>query len=88
MSQVIAQIGLPLIAVLVPMIVALFKKALPQIPKPLLPLLAAVLGVIGDLAASYLSGAPSNSVLGALLGFGGVGLRELIDQMRKAVAEA
>lgn len=88
MSQLIGQIGLPLIAVLVPLVVALFKKALPQIPKPLLPLLAAVLGVIGDLATSYLSGAPSNTIVGALVGFGGVGLRELIDQMKKAVAEA
>ncbi len=88
MSQLIGQIGLPLIAVLVPLVVALFKEALPQIPKPLLPLLAAVLGVIGDLATSYLSGAPSNTIVGALVGFGGVGLRELIDQMKKAVAEA
>jgi hypothetical protein len=84
-AAIVNQIGLPLIAVLVPIAVAAFKKLLPSVPSWALPLLAPVLGAAGDLLLGLLAGVPSNGAVGALAGLAGVGVREVVDQAKKAL---
>lgn len=73
---------LALIPVIVPAILAVAKFFIPHLPKVSLPILAIVLGAAAEFALSHTVGA--NTVLGAILGSAGVGLRELVDQLRKA----
>lgn len=73
-----------LIPVLVPLMIAAGKVLVPRIPGWLLPILAPVLGGIVDAAAAYASGGTANPVLSMALGSAGVGLREIVDQMRRA----
>lgn len=85
MEDLIQQIGLPLIAVLVPLVVGLFKKIVPDIPKWMLPVLAGLLGPVFDLGIAAISGAEFSGIAGALAGLAGVGLREVKDQVVKAL---
>jgi hypothetical protein len=71
-----------LIPVLVPVILALLKHFLPRLPKLWLPILAPVLGAAIEALASGEFGAGTS--LGAALGAAGVGLREILDQLRKS----
>jgi hypothetical protein len=74
------------IAVVVPLLVALLKKLVPKIPKPLLPIGATVLGVISDWLLAKAGALPHTSLaLGALAGASGVGVREILDQLKTAV---
>jgi hypothetical protein len=73
-----------IIPVVVPAAIALFKQLLPQIPKPWLPVLAPVLGAVIEVAATRQVGA--GTAAGAALGAAGVGLREIVDQLRKAAS--
>lgn len=68
-----------LIPVLVPVLVGAAKPLLSKVPKVFTPLVAAALGV----ASTFLTGAPFGA--GALAGLAGVGVREVVDQLRKAV---
>jgi hypothetical protein len=79
------QIGLPLIAVLVPIVIAAFKALIPRIPTWALPLIAPLLGAGGDVAIGVLAGVESSGLAGALAGLAGVGVREVVDQARKAL---
>jgi hypothetical protein len=72
-----------LIPVLVPVIIAGVKWALPKIPPIALPILAPVLGAGLDIVLHYAGVTSSNGVLGAVLGAAGVGLREVVDQVKK-----
>lgn len=87
MEDLIQQIGLPLIAVLVPLVVGGFKKLLPNVPTVLLPILAALLGPVFELGISYVTMAEFTGVAGALMGLAGVGLREVKDQVVKSVQD-
>lgn len=71
--------------VLVPLIIAGFKKLLPEIPSVLLPLIAVLLGIVGGVITQYATGLTGNIWLSALLGIAGVGVRELVDQMKQQV---
>lgn len=71
-----------LIPVLVPLLIALLKGWAPKIPKRLLPIIAPLLGGVADAAIAWASGGTPNPLLGAALGSAGVGLREVVDQMR------
>lgn len=84
-AALINDIGLPLIAALVPVIVAAFKTLLPKVPTFLLPLLAPILGAAGDLLLGLLAGVPATGWKGALAGLAGVGVREIVDQTKKAL---
>lgn len=84
-AALINDIGLPLIAAVVPVIVAAFKKLLPKVPTFLLPLLAPLLGAAGDFLLSLLAGVPATGWKGALAGLAGVGVREIVDQTKKAL---
>ncbi len=73
------------IPVAVPVALALFKHFLPRLPRPWLPILAPLLGAVVEILDSGQFG--SGTALAAALGSAGVGLRELVDQLRKALCE-
>jgi hypothetical protein len=87
-AAIINDIGLPLIAVIVPLIVAAFKKVVPDIPSFLLPVIAPVLGAGGGLLLAWLASVPGGGWKGAAAGLAGVGVRELVDQLKKALPAA
>lgn len=68
----------------VPILLYIVKLLIPKIPKWLIPILAPVLGGLVDAAIAYGSGGTANPIVGAFLGSAGVGLREIIDQLKKA----
>jgi len=72
------------IAALVPILVFGLKCVATRLPKPLIPPLAAFLGAALDWAGTLATNAAPNPAAGALAGFAGVGLRELIDQVKKS----
>lgn len=71
-----------LIPLLVPLVIAIFKYFLPDVPTVVLPILAPIIGALIDFVASKATGAASNPLLSAALGSAGVGLREIYDQVR------
>lgn len=73
---------------LVPLIIALFKKVAPSIPSWALPVIAPVLGMLGNVITSYATGHSLNLVAAAALGLAGVGIREIKDQLVPAAAPA
>lgn len=73
---------LALIPVLVPLIIAIGKWALPKVPAWILPILAPALGALVDFLTTWATGATSSPALGAILGSAGVGVRELLDQVK------
>jgi hypothetical protein len=72
-----------LIPVAVPVVIAGVKLALPKIPSVVLPVLAPVLGAALEIVLHYSGLVDGNGVLGAVLGAAGVGLREVVDQVKK-----
>jgi hypothetical protein len=66
--------------------VAAIKRYVPGLPKAALPVLAPVLGALGEILGYYAGIASGNPMTGALLGATGVCLREAYDQTRKAMA--
>lgn len=74
------------IPVVVPLLIMVIKLLLPKIPSAWWPVVAPVIGVIADFAGSQVSGLEGNPALGALLGSAGVGLREVVDQLKKGMA--
>lgn len=85
LAALIPQIGLPLIAVVVPLAIGAFKKLIPSIPTMFLPIIAPVLGALLDLGLAYLASIPATGLAGALAGLAGVGVREIKDQATKAL---
>lgn len=67
------------LALFAPVLVAMVKKATDKLPSWSLPVLSTVLGAI----MSALSG--GDLVAGAAAGLAGVGIREVVDQGKKAV---
>jgi len=49
---------------------------------------ALVLGPLGELGVSWITGLATTGWQGALAGLAGVGIREIVDQAKKAVTEA
>src|SRR3546814_12904413 len=74
MEDLIQQIGLPIIAILVPLVIALIKKGIPPIPTFLLPIIAAALGPAFDLGIAALAGIETTGVLAVVAGLAGFGL--------------
>lgn len=77
-----------LIPIVTPLIIAGLKKAAEQLgtklPKPLIPVAAAVIGAMLDLLEN-LTDIPgvASGLDGPLLGLAGVGVREVYDQIKK-----
>lgn len=77
-----------LIPLLVPVLIALVKWFVPQIPKPLLPWLAPVFGMLVGWIDNAAGVSGSNVILSAVLGAAGVAVREAFDQAKKGMAPA
>jgi hypothetical protein len=77
------QVVIPL---LVPLAIAFLKLILPRVPSAWIPVLAPILGMLADLAAAKATGGVSSPMIGAVLGSAGVGLREVVDQLRKSTS--
>jgi hypothetical protein len=72
-----------LIPVLVPMLIAVVKGLVPNVPVWLLPILAPILGAGADILLHFSTGGQSDPSVGAALGMAGVGVREIVDQLNK-----
>lgn len=72
-----------LLPLVVPLLLGLLKSAIPNIPDHYLPLLAPLLGALGDYLLQLAGGGGVGPLYGALLGSAGVGVREAVDQMKK-----
>lgn len=72
----------PLVMLAAPSAVALVKKFGPKIPKLLLPVVSSVIGA----GIGYVT--DLGSVHGGLLGLAGVGVREILDQVKQALPAA
>ena len=79
--QSLGAIIMPMIAVLVPLAVAGIKKIVPNIPSPLLPIAATLLGLMATLCSNLAGATSINPMWGLLLGAAGVGVREIKDQV-------
>ncbi len=81
-----ATVWTALIPLIVPVAIMLLKTFLPKLPTVALPILAPILGAGADIALHF-AGVPSvGAVWGAVLGSAGVGLREIADQLKQAIA--
>lgn len=80
-------IGTQMIPIAVPILIALLKtKVLPSVPGWALPILAGVLGPAIDFLLAVLASKAADPVKGALYALAGVGIREVYDQGKKALA--
>lgn len=73
-----------LIPLVVPLVVAVVKFVLPKLPVWTLPILAPALGALVDYLTTLATGTAASPVLAAVFGSAGVGLREIIDQVKQA----
>jgi len=76
----------PVLVALIPILVNFIKKALPASMTWLIPILAMILGPIADLIAQKALGVGVGPVAAAALGLAGVGLREVVNQLKQTVA--
>lgn len=80
-AQTIVTIVTPII---VPLIIAGVKYIIPKIPTWLLPILAPILGAVLTIITNYAAQSSGNLVIAAILGLAGVGVREIVDQLKPA----
>jgi hypothetical protein len=73
----ILRIAIPAAAAI---LTSLVRRVMPLIPKPLVPILATVIGAIG----AALSGQADTTTSAALSGLAAIGVREVVDQAAKA----
>lgn len=78
---------LTIIPLLVPIVVAIGKSLLPKVPTWVLPILAPALGALIDYLGSLATGAAASPVIAAALGSAGVGLREIVDQIKQRLVD-
>ncbi len=84
-----ASLLVALITGLTPAVIQLVRYAVPRIPKVALPVLAPIIGGLVQAGLTLLPGLEDQGVVvGALAGMAGTGLREILDQVRKAAAES
>jgi SNF family Na+-dependent transporter len=80
MSSLMHYVNLPqLIAAVAPIVVAGVKKVVPKVPKVVLPVLSVVVGTVAGYVTSV------GPLAGATYGAVGVALREVVDQVKKAL---
>ena len=80
-----ATLSTPVIIALVPILVMLIKKLIPDRLTWLIPLIATALGPVLDFLQSTFTTVAPTSARAIGLGLAGIGIRELIDQIRKAM---
>lgn len=74
-----------LIPLVVPIVVAIGKFFIPKLPGWTLPIIAPALGALIDYLTTRATGAIASPLLAAVLGSAGVGLRELVDQLKQKI---
>lgn len=87
-SEAIAKLIVVLIPFLAPLITAGLKKIIPQLPKLVIVILQPILGILISLVVPVdpVTGLPfTDATTGATLGMAGIGVREAVDQARKAI---
>ena len=72
--------------VIVPLVITGVKKVVPLIPTWLLPTLCPLIGVVIDFITHLSTGSNMNFAVSAALGLAGVGLREIVDQLKQVQA--
>lgn len=77
--------ALTLIPLLSTLIVAIGKFFAPRIPTWALPIVCAGLGTLLDYVGSLITGNAVSPLVGAVLGAAGVGLREVVDQLKTRI---
>lgn len=77
---------LALIPVLTPIIIAGVKWLMLKISTTLIPILAPILGMALDLILHFSTGTELNVWLAMGLGLAGVGVREVLDQLKQSAA--
>lgn len=81
-ATLLALLGDPkILAILSPVLVSLLKKVISSVPKWALPILSVVLGA----ALSAVTG--GDLAVGGAAGLAGIGVREALDQGKKAVVK-
>lgn len=68
--------------IIVPLVLAGVKWILPKIPTWMIPVLAPVLGGLVGIISNAALSAQGNLMVAVALGMAGVGLREIIDQLK------
>lgn len=68
--------------VIVPLLIAGIKALKPKIPTWLFPLLAGPLGALLEYINHLVMGGNMNIAIAVLLGLAGVGVREVVDQLK------
>lgn len=76
-----------LIPAVVPLLVAAAKKLIVKLPTWVMPILAAALGEAINWVSGLLGGPSVGAVAGVLLGAAGVGVREVLDQVKTRITE-
>ena len=69
-----------------PLLTAGLKKVVPKVPTPVLPIFATGAGAAAHYIGTYAVGQEQNLLLSVLLGAAGIAVREVYDQVTKAVA--
>jgi len=82
-ADTIGKLAALLIPIFIPVLIAGLKQILPKLPSWILPILAPILGAL----SATVSGVTDPGT-GAVLGLAGVGLREAVDQTKKAAVQA
>jgi hypothetical protein len=82
------QLLTPIVLVVVPLLVAALKRAIPPGHAYLIPILATMLGAALDTLGQLVTANAITPGLGTAVGLASVGLREIVDQLRKASAQA
>lgn len=76
-------IAMPVIVAVIPVIILGIKKVVPESWSWVYPILATLLGSVLDTVNAWATGAAGSPAKGAALGLVAVGVREIIDQLRK-----
>jgi ABC-type thiamin/hydroxymethylpyrimidine transport system permease subunit len=74
-------VWLVIIPILVPIFIAVAKFFIPKIPSVAIPIIAPIMGALVDWLTTGTFG--QGTIMGAIAGSAGVGLREIVDQLRK-----
>lgn len=73
------------VPVLSPLLTAGVKWAAPRIPSFLLPMICTGLGTLSVYIAQWSAGEQTNAAVAIGLGLAGIGVREVIDQLKKPI---
>jgi hypothetical protein len=72
-----------LLPIAVPLVIAIGKELLPRVPAKYIPLIAPLLGAVAELLVNSSQASWGDIGMSAILGSAGVGVRELVDQLKK-----